>query len=414
MKIQLEAAIAADPAVAHAYRTLSAHGEVHVVGGAIRDLLLGKPFKDVDLLVRLIPADTVQELLDQGPGVAMMHGEAFGVIRYRDPSGAEVEVALPRKDTSTGAGHKDFDVNRDPHLPIEEDLVRRDFTCNAIAWNAETGELIDPHGGVADIAAGVLRCVSDQAFPEDPLRLLRGLRAHARHGLIPDETTIGLMRTHATSLEHLAPNRIGEEWEELMKISDAHRGISLAIETGLLAQIAPAFADPERAELARLRARELNGDQSKISRLAATMSALDAEAPVAADKAREAMEAMKLSNDVTHRTCHLISHSAEPAILSDTEARRFLSRLGREHTEDFIAVRGAVSALADDEAVLLRGVITRGEPTRISDLAVSGADLIASGMKPGPQMGETLRMMLDVVLEDPARNRREDLLSLVA
>ncbi|MGH7929431.1 MAG: tRNA nucleotidyltransferase, partial [Candidatus Binatia bacterium] len=135
-------------------------GRVYTVGGTVRDALLERPGKDVDLLVTGLPqAELIRLLRKQGR--VQLTGRAFGVIKFtpRRWDGPPIDIALPRTEVSTGVGHREFDVSFDPTLPIETDLGRRDFTINAVAMELATGHIIDPFGGRQDLADRLLRQV---------------------------------------------------------------------------------------------------------------------------------------------------------------------------------------------------------------------------------------------------------------
>jgi poly(A) polymerase len=155
-------------------------GEIYLVGGAVRDFLLGRNTKDADFLIRNVPAPHLHRFLNQH-GKANFVGKNFGVYKFI-PSGEidEIDIALPRTERSFSykGGYRDFAVETDPNLPIEEDLKRRDFTVNAIALNMKRFCLIDPFNGLQDLEAGLLRAVGEPSirFSEDYSRLLRGLR----------------------------------------------------------------------------------------------------------------------------------------------------------------------------------------------------------------------------------------------
>lgn len=416
----LQQALADDAAASLAAAALARRGEVFIVGGAVRDLLLGLTPKDVDLLARGVPGPEVEELLRELPGAVKMTGRDFGVFRFRT-KGAEVEIALPRRERSTGDRHTDFEVDYDHALPLTEDLVRRDFTCNAIAFDLARGEVIDPHDGRADIAAGVLRCVSASAFAEDPLRILRGLRAHARHGLIPDEATRAQMADNAERLQHLSAERIGEEWEKLLETAAPHAGMALARQTAVLgALITELDADADHTDRAGAGERALEritGASTDVDlRAAAYLSELESDYP---GLARAYLGRIVWPKKRAERVAHLISClDVEPA--GDAlAARRLLERLGKSEAEAFITLRAATAgeagatARADEEAGLIRLTLAAGHATSIRELAVDGAILKDHGIPAGPELGATLRGLLARVIEEPALNDRDRLLSLV-
>lgn len=231
--------VAMDPAVDMAQRALAnAGGQVHVVGGAVRDAIRGEDPKDIDLMVTGLPADVTRRTLEALPGRVDLTGKDFGVFRYKH-KGHEVEIALPRRERSTGATHQDFDVQADHTMTPEEDLARRDFTANAMAIPLNDHRVIDPFGGANDIRNGTLRVIGDQSFQDDPLRVVRALTANARHGLEPDDNTKLQMMQNAGGLEFLPKERIQMELQKIMQSKNPARAIQLAHETGVLKHIFP-------------------------------------------------------------------------------------------------------------------------------------------------------------------------------
>lgn len=193
-----------------------AGGRARVVGGAVRDHLLGQAPKDVDVEVyELSLADLERALRTVGEVYAV--GRSFGVLKVvvAGNDGEAIDVALPRRESKSGQGHRGFVVESDPSMPFEEAAARRDFTMNAMGMDLETDELLDPHGGQHDLARGELRHVSD-AFDEDPLRVLRACQFAARFALeIAPET---LARCHALEgeLSTLPKERLFEEMKKLL------------------------------------------------------------------------------------------------------------------------------------------------------------------------------------------------------
>ncbi|BCS35314.1 multifunctional CCA protein [Luteitalea sp. TBR-22] len=183
-------------------------GRALVVGGYVRDQLLGHPSKDIDLEVFGVPADDLKALLARFGAVNTV-GESFTVFKVQG-----LDVSLPRRESKVGRGHKGFVVHGDPFLPFDEAARRRDFTINAIGWDPRTGEYLDPHGGRADLEARVLRMVDARTFGEDSLRVLRALQFAARFGCRVDEATAGVCR--ATPLDDLPAERVWGELEKLL------------------------------------------------------------------------------------------------------------------------------------------------------------------------------------------------------
>jgi tRNA nucleotidyltransferase (CCA-adding enzyme) len=182
--------------------------DAYVVGGAVRDELLGHESKDADFLVPGVDIDALQAALAPHGRTEelVVAGRAVGVRfwprdpKIRDLVRSGIELAPPRRERSTGPGRHDFEIVVDASAPVEEDLARRDFTVNAMARRLADGMLVDPYGGQDDLRAGTLRTVSAASFAEDPLRLVRGLRFVSQLGLEPDPRTLEQMRDEAASV----------------------------------------------------------------------------------------------------------------------------------------------------------------------------------------------------------------------
>lgn len=459
----IAAMVAADPAAAAASRALqSAGGNTYAVGGAVRDAIMGKEPKDIDLMVTGLPPEQVRKALEQMPGKVDLTGKDFGVFRYRN-NGHEVEIALPRRERSTGAGHQDFDVQADHTMTPEEDLYRRDFTANAMAVALSNGHLIDPFGGAQDIENGDLRTLNDTSLSEDPLRVVRALVAHGKHGLHPDKATKAQMTQNAASIQHLPAERIQAELDKLFKAKDPASAIRLARETGVLQYIFPEVDDAfgfdqnnphHELELGEHllsvlhRVAQISDDPDV--RLAALLHDVGKPASawqdpdpnkgmhyyhnrelglgqdhekVGADMARERMRALKYPNDRIDRVSDLVRHHMFGAFTSPKGARKFLQTVG-PHADDLLHLREAdqggkgiaypndPSLTVDRQRALVEQVRAANEPTSSADLAINGHDLINAGIPPGPNMGRILQWLTDAVVDDVALNDRETLLNL--
>jgi len=185
-------------------------GRALLVGGCVRDQLLGLPCYDIDCEIHGIEPEALKALLSEF-GEIDGSGEAYGIYTLK---GAGLDFALPRKETRTGSGHKDFSVAVDPHLSPEQAAARRDFTVNAIMRDALTGEIVDPYHGMEDLKHRVLRAVPGGQFEEDPLRVLRGAQFAARFDLAPDGETLAQMRR--MPLEHLSGARVFSEMKKAL------------------------------------------------------------------------------------------------------------------------------------------------------------------------------------------------------
>src|SRR3954471_12197109 len=191
--------------------------DAYLVGGAVRDELLGLESKDADFVVPGVDYDGLRRALEPHGKVEDFEvaGRRVGArlyprdARVRAAAPAGIEFAPPRAERSTGPGRHDFVIVADPGLSIEDDMARRDFTVNAIARRLDTGELVDPFGGARDLEQRVLRTVRPRTFAEDPLRLVRGLRLVSQLGLTPDAATLQQMRDEADSVRLVSGERIG-------------------------------------------------------------------------------------------------------------------------------------------------------------------------------------------------------------
>ena len=232
--------------------------DAYVVGGAVRDELLGLPVRERDFVVpgvghaelraALAPHGRVEDLVvaDQRVGVRLHPSDREA--RALQPAG--IEFTPPRVERSTGPGRHDFEIVADAAITLEEDMRRRDFTINAIARRLETGEILDPLGGRDDLERGVLRTTAPTSFRDDPLRIVRGLRFVAQLGIDPDEDTVQQMRAWAPQLQHVSGERIGgglaaDGMGELSKLLlGAHpaKALRLARDTGVLPHLLPELA----------------------------------------------------------------------------------------------------------------------------------------------------------------------------
>ena len=185
-------------------------GRVYYVGGYVRDRILGAPNKDVDVEVHGITPQTLESILDN-LGTRMEMGSSFGVYGLK---GFDIDIAMPRQETATGRGHKDFKVEVDPFIGTRKAAMRRDFTCNAMMEDVLTGEVIDHFGGLEDLKQGILRHVSDESFPEDALRVLRCAQFAARFQFTVAPETTALCR--GLDLSYLPRERIFEEMRKAL------------------------------------------------------------------------------------------------------------------------------------------------------------------------------------------------------
>lgn len=189
-------------------------GTVYYVGGYVRDKLLGKQNKDIDVEVHGVTPSDLRTILD-GFGIVKTQGASFGVYNLR---GYDIDIAQPRMESAIGRGHKDFEVYVDPFIGVEKAAMRRDFTMNAMMQNVLTGEIVDPFGGQQDLKNGVIRHVNDKTFVEDPLRVFRAAQFASRFGFEIAPETLDLMQT--MDLSTLPKERVYEEMNKALMKAD--------------------------------------------------------------------------------------------------------------------------------------------------------------------------------------------------
>ena len=223
-----------------AQRCEAAGGRAYLVGGGVRDHLMGRVFHDWDVEVYGIQAESLVRLLRPLGGVNAV-GRSFGVYKLRPhgwPKGRpEIDVSIPRRDSKVGPGHKGIAVEGDPTMTIAEASRRRDLTINAIMYDILTHELEDPWGGQEDVSRGVLRAVDRATFLEDPLRALRVVQFAARLAFTVDPELVDICRS--ARLEELPPERIQAEWEKLLMSARPSVGMAFARDARILERVFP-------------------------------------------------------------------------------------------------------------------------------------------------------------------------------
>lgn len=201
-------------------RVASAGGKCLLVGGAVVDAILGRDPKDWDIEVHGLSSAKLEAAIS--PFAPKACGKSFGIFKL-DASklgGVDVDVSIPRTENSVGVGHKDFEVSFDPFMTPRDAAERRDFTINAMFMDLDTGDIVDPFGGLADLEAGVLRMTSPEKFKEDPVRALRAVQLVARKAKTVDPDTQEAIMSMADSFDSLAKERVFAEWEKLLLKSD--------------------------------------------------------------------------------------------------------------------------------------------------------------------------------------------------
>jgi tRNA nucleotidyltransferase (CCA-adding enzyme) len=208
-----------------------AGGRALVVGGWVRDRLLARESKDIDIEVFGLPSDRLRTLLERFGRIEAV-GESFQVYKL-----GEIDVSLPRRESKAGRGHRAFEVTGDPAMTLDEAARRRDFTINAIAWDPLTEAYLDPCGGRADLASRVLRVVDPRTFGDDSLRVLRAVQFAARFDLTIEPDTAAICR--AVPLDDLPAERIWGEIDKLLFAPRPSVGLALALDLQVVEKLFP-------------------------------------------------------------------------------------------------------------------------------------------------------------------------------
>ncbi len=423
--------------------------EAYAVGGCVRDTILGREPEDWDVTTPAAPDEvkkifrragdyTIDTGIDHGTVTVMLDREGFEVTTYRvdgkyDDARHPSEVHFTKE--------------------LTEDLKRRDFTVNAMAYNDEAG-LVDVFGGLSDIENGVIRCVGSPAerFGEDALRMLRAVRFAAQLGFVLDEDTRDAIPGLAENLNRISAERIRTELVKLL-VSPHPDAMREVYETGMSAVFLPEFDRMMETEQNNkyhcysvgehtlhsltevppdpvLRLAMLFHDVAKPLCVVKGEDGMDhyyGHPKLGAEMTRQIMRRLKFDNETTERVCALVAaHDDRPFPPTEKAVRRAIRRVGEEQYPDLFAVKRAdILAQSDylkkekleyvDEYEAVYGRIMASDACLSRrGLAVTGDDLIEAGIEPGPELGRILNAMLDDVVDEPSLNEKEILLARLA
>ncbi|MDE5933433.1 MAG: CCA tRNA nucleotidyltransferase [Lachnospiraceae bacterium] len=424
-------------------RIQTAGYEAYAVGGCVRDSILGKEPDDWDITTSAKPEE-VKKLFERTIDTGIQHGtvtvmvgrEGFEVTTYRIDG--KYEDSRHPKDVT-------FTAN------LKEDLRRRDFTINAMAYNKKDG-LIDLYEGIQDIEHGLIRCVGDakERFTEDALRMMRAVRFSAQLGYMIEEDTKAAIRELAPTIQKISVERIQAELVKLM-VSNHPDFIRVAYETGITAQIFPEFDVCMKTEQNNPHHRFSVGEHilhtlsyveaDKVLRLGMLFHdigkpgtlTVDEEgithnhghAAIGEEMAVRIMKRMKFDNDSTEKVRKIVRYHDLKIENNAKSVRRAINYIGEDIFPLLFSVKYAdIMAQSDYQRKeklqeletlkeIYEDIIAKKECLSLKDLAVTGSDLIAAGMKPGREIGTALHKLLEIVLENPERNQKEYLLSLL-
>ncbi|MBI3790220.1 MAG: CCA tRNA nucleotidyltransferase [Gemmatimonadetes bacterium] len=399
--------------------------EAWCVGGAVRDALLGHPHLDWDLATSARP-EQVRRLFQRTVPVGIEHG-TIGVL---DRLGRLHEVTTFRRDVKTDGRHAEVEFG----VSLDDDLARRDFTINAMAWSPRLAELRDPFGGRADLAARVLRAVGDAEarMREDRLRALRAIRFAARFGFRIEPATWEAILVSARDLKRLSAERVRQELEKtLEQVARPSEALARWRMAGIADAVVPALAEVSELALRSLDHLARPGLAGRPQRKLNRLSALFCE--LGRTRASGALKALRSSNsdaawvgDLAERWTALgvpMASALQAGRVDDAVARRWVATLGRLRVGGFMRIasaRWAAARALGQEAPSPRAVLALHRQlariafhgvVELADLAIDGGDLIEHHIASGPALGKLLAGLLDWVLEDPSRNRVDVLLA---
>ncbi len=233
------------------FKELEKRCEIFFVGGSIRDEIIGLESKDVDILVRGLTLDEISKILEPfGKSVINLVGGKQAVLKFKPFNSDEViDISIPRTEKSNGLGHQNFDILVDPNLPIETDLLRRDFTINSFARD-KNFNYVDPFGGREDLKNKIIRVTNKEAFLEDPLRMMRAIRFASRFNFQIEKETFKMIKNNSSNIKLISGERILKELEGIVKKGNPYIGIKLLNETGLFQNI---FGDSFKGDIRMFR-----------------------------------------------------------------------------------------------------------------------------------------------------------------
>ena len=426
-------------------------GKIYEVGGAVRDKYISPilPDKDKDYLITGIPLDELCSLLGRFGKVDLV-GKSFGVIKFlpfeKFDGGHVFDVALPRKEYSTGPGHKDFKVEYDHNLEVEDDLHRRDFTINAMAEDLSTGELVDPLNGRKDIKRRLIRITNPDSFRDDPLRMLRGIQFAARFEFELEEGTLQSLKENVDLITTISAERIQEELNKLLlKAKYPSAGFRLMQRVGLLERIMPELADgvgvtqpggyhaydvfehsilsvdfAPRNLVIRLAAlfHDVSKPETKVpTQEGATFYGHDKRG---ARVTKKALQRLRYSNQIIEQVMLLVDKHMFTTGVTDKGVRRLIRKMGEELVFSLLELRRADVAAqgkegstkdVDELEERIKLELERKPPFGLKDLEINGDDIMkAFSISPSPLVGQVLNYLLEMVLDDPEVNNKERLL----
>lgn len=384
--------------------TLREHGyEAYAVGGCVRDSILGKEPKDWDITTSAEP-ERVKALFKRTIDTGIQHGTVTVMVRNTG-----YEVTTYRVDGKYEDSRHPSEVTFTANL--EEDLRRRDFTINAMAYSGESG-VVDCFDGIGDLNEGIIRCVGDahERFTEDALRMLRAVRFGAVLDFDICSRTEEAIKELAPTIKRISRERIQAELDRLIMSAHADR-VQTLYRTGLMKHIFGAGVMPEaETDIKELSERLLSSPDDHYIRWAVFASY--------ADEAGSVLKSLKFDNDTIKICSRLVRYRAAELPSDEAGLRRTIVEIGKDIFGQYYLPYRMVMDSADtsmteshrDIERIYSRIMQRGDCLSMKELAVNGRDLAGLGVEPGKRMGEILNRLFQLVLEDCTKNNKETLL----
>lgn len=446
--------------------------DVYAIGGRVRDFLINTTFgtalpcKDFDYVVTAHTLDEVRSAFESIGARIDAVGASFAVLKVTF-DGVTIDVALPRRESSTGQGHRDFAVDFGPEVSLEDDQMRRDFTMNAASVQLATGQVIAAAGALDDIQNRTIRVLSATSFADDPVRMLRAAQFASRFGFAIDPATEAQIRAQAHLLATVAPERVNEELCKLLLKSPVPSvGIRLLVDLGLMPFVIPeilesvgvaqnvhhrfdvfghlcaaldASAEDGGDLLDRLTAllHDIGKPRTAASRPDGQGNTFYGHEDVGAEMVVPILRRLRFAEEIVQTVASLVRNhmfatcESSGAPFSDSAVRRLIRRIGADLVERQFALREAdmrgSGTVRDRQRLLVEAlrariarILEETPALSVSALAINGRDVIAylvqSGCVPETyrgdrRVGQILSALLERVLDDPSVNTQERLLA---
>lgn len=388
--------------------------QAYAVGGCVRDSILGRTPDDWDITTSAVPGQ-IKSFFKRTVDTGIKHGTVTVLI---DRTGYEVTTYRIDGEYKDGRHPESVEFS----VRLIDDLKRRDFTINAMAYNDSDG-LVDEFGGIGDLKRGIVRCVGDakERFTEDALRMMRAIRFSAQLGFEIEGDTFSAIEKMASNIGRVSMERVQVELVKTL-LSDNSDYVKLYADTGLFKEILPSVYSVLTGKYAKGTMIMLkNAGKNPVLRYSALLNSLEASA------ARETLKSLKLDNYTVDTVTKLVENSRVVLEENEPAVREAIHKYGRnlielmlEHDRAALAAKEEITGISMNGkrkhlkviGMMYRDITERGDCISVKDLDITGNDLMEYGLK-GPAIGETLEKLLHIVIENPKLNEKATLIALI-